>query len=910
MNRLLLALFTSAFFALTACESTPDPVYEPEPEPERQPYVEPKPEPKPEPIPARLDKSKPPADRPAQAFERKTIDPKDYARPTFAGLLDGKVADWRRQLEPPFFEGKPHAMQNVKTSGSWWNGIGNLKCESQTLANGGWKAHGYGEATFNSNGKIFAKGYFREGQMHGHWIFYNEDESLESIQCYKMGKLDGPYAGFKNGQVSKFGYSRDGVGRDEWWYWDEEGNLTYRTFWTVRNGKTEKVWEHQYDAEGKLLYEWTYVDGKSNDDLIAWRKPDYDEEGNLTNTTTVNRLELRSYKDGKSHGWHTMYDQKLGFREYDTWYEKGEQSGPFIRYNAKGEIIARGQKLKGKNSGKWTSTDAQGYTREYNYDADGQLHGRYVIKQDGKIIEELTYDHGQIEDVGIATRTAGQIDKEFAPDADEVWIGRGDADATGKFEGEWTFTRADGSHAAKGSYKAGKRTGDWTLYHADGTTIRVSCKFDDDKLNGSHTKFYPGGTSLETGPYKRGLRDGLWMRWYENTKLESVGNFDASGTGSYGYQSGEWKYYREDGTLVRKGSYGSSGVKTGLWHEYDESGVVSRIESRNYFGSVEGTIEREAKLEALPEGITQDPEKMTGTWVWKSAALQITRRAVMINGEGAGLYEQYYANGKLGMEGQLVGQSREGTWKVWTESGVLKEQADYVANKKNGTYISWRTDGTKQIEGNYTDEVKTGTWKTFHTDGETVATEHTHGPTGEYEGPHRTWTATGQLTVEGNFSNGKRHGEWKEWYEDGTQRFESNYVSGSVTGRHRLWHKNGKPEVDGVYEGNKPVGEKKAWYNDGQMHYHEIYDKSGLKQGTWLYWYSNGQQNMEHTYKDGVQLSHKRWHENGNPMHEKFYDAEGNPTGTWKEWDKEGNLKSETNHDAPKEPEEESEDED
>lgn len=67
---------------------------------------------------------------------------------------------------------------------------------------------------------------------------------------------------------------------------------------------------------------------------------------------------------------------------------------------------------------------------------------------------------------------------------------------------------------------------------------------------------------------------------------------------------------------------------------------------------------------------------------------------------------------------------------------------------------------------------------------------------------------------------------------------------------------------------------------------------------------------MEHTYKDGVQLSHKRWHENGNPMHEKFYDAEGNPTGTWKEWDKEGNLKSETNHDAPKEPEEESEDED
>lgn len=904
MNRLLLALFTSAFFALTACESTPDPVYEPEPEPERQPYVEPKPEPKPEPIPARLDKSKPPADRPAQAFERKTIDPKDYARPTFAGLLDGKVADWRRQLEPPFVEGKPHAMQNVKTSGSWWNGIGNLKCESQTLSNGGWKAHGYGEATFNSNGKIFAKGYFREGQMHGHWIFYNEDESLESIQCYKMGKLDGPYAGFKNGQVSKFGYSRDGVGRDEWWYWDEEGNLTYRTFWTVRNGKTEKVWEHQYDAEGKLLYEWTYVDGKSNDDLIAWRKPDYDEEGNLTNTTTVNRLELRSYKDGKSHGWHTMYDQKLGFREYDTWYEKGEQTGPFIRYNAKGEVIARGQKLKGVNSGKWTGADSAGNKLEYRYDAEGRLHGDYIIRNSsGAVIEEYTYEHGESKGAGLVSRKASDISPHFAEDPDEVWLGKGDFDDNAKFEGEWVFKRTDGTLAAMGTFGNGKRHGDWTFYHADGVILRVTCKYASNLLDGSYTKFYAGGTSEEAGSYKMGSRSGLWTRWYENGQIKSVGSYYTAGLGSSSNEHGEWKYYREDGTLQKKGTYSLSGMKTGLWHEYDESGVVSRIESRNLFGTLEGSIEREVALEALPEGVTQDPEKMTGTWVWKDTAGTITRRAVMINGEGAGLYQQYYANGKLGMEGQLAGQSREGTWKAWTESGVLKEQADYVGNKKTGTYAAWRTDGTKQTEGNYTDDVKTGTWKTFHTDGETALTEYTYGTTGEYEGPYRAWTTTGQQTIEGNFSNGKRHGEWKEWYPDGTQKIETNYENGLVIGRHRTWHKNGQPELDVIYKGSRPVGEKKAWYDNGQMHYHEIFDENGTKQGTWLYWYSNGQQNMEHTYKDGVQLSHKRWHENGNPMHEKFYDTDGNPTGTWKEWDKEGNLKSETNHNTPEEPE-------
>jgi antitoxin component YwqK of YwqJK toxin-antitoxin module len=879
MNRLQLSLLGCLFVALTACESTPDPVYEPEPEPERQPYVEPKPEPKPEPVPARLDKSKPPADRPVQAFERKTINPKDCVRPTFAELLDGKVADWRKKLEPPFVEGTPHAMENVKTSGSWWNGKGNLRCESQTLANGGWKAHGYGEATYNSNGKLFAKGNFCEGQLHGPWIFYNEDESLESVRCYKMGTLAGPYAGYENGVVTKFGYSRDGVGQDEWWYWDGEGNLEYRIFWTVRNGKPEKVWEHHYNAEGKLLVEWTYVDGKSTDDVIAWRKSEYDEQGNLTNPGSADRLELESYKDGKLHGWTTMYNQKDGFREYDTWYEKGEQSGPFIRYNAKGEVIARGHKLNGNNYGKWTSTDAQGYTREYNYDADGQLHGRYVVKQDGKIIEDLTYDHGEIEDVGVVTRTANRIDREFGSEAGETWIGKGAADEHNRFDGQWSFSRADGSLAAEGSYQAGKRSGEWTFYYADGDTIRVMCKYDNDKLNGSHTKFYPDGTSQDTGAYWNGLPTGQWTHRFQNGQIESVGVYTTS---SYAQKSGEWKYFREDGSLLRQGSY-TSGFMSGLWNEYDKSGVICRVESRDLFGSLEGSIEREAGLEAMPEGITQDPEKMTGTWVWKDTAGKIGRRAVMINGEGAGLYQQYYANGKLGMEGELIGESREGTWKVWTETGVLKEQADYVGNKKTGTYMSWRSDGTKLNEGGYTDDVKTGSWKTFHADGVTTATEHTYGPTGEYEGIHRAWTAAGQLTIEGTYSVNKRHGGWKEWHPDGKPRMESNYINGELTGLHRLWFSNGQLKLEGTYAANKPSGEIKHWNEQGQLLKHEVYDEQRRKQGTWKTWHANGQQATEAIYEDDK------------------------PAGVWKSWDQQGTLITETNHDEPDDqPEEDS----
>ena len=904
MNRLLIALFGSMFFALAACESTP--TYTPEPEPEPEVYTEPDPEPTPEPEPTepRFDRTKPP-ERPWKAIEREKLYLPNYKRKTFGEFMEGPVASWRKKLRPEFFEGSPHAMKNVQTSGSWWNGIATLKVESKTESDGGWKAHGYGEAVYNSNGAIFAKAYFRDGQLHGPFIMYREDGSIQKITCYTMGYEDGPYAGFTEGVLTTRGAYLNTGGTTEWETWDVEGNLTNRTkynvTWKFEYGKQsttyERVWMRNYNKLGELTYLRIYKDDKLDGSCIDWVDPVLDAEGNVTNAAKVGRLEIESYdEDGKQHGWLTIYHPKDSYRLYDTWYEKGEQTGPFFEYTPEGKVRSKGQKIKGNNRGRWTIYDSNGAIRAFTFDDDGKLHGDYVIRdKDGNVTTRLQYNHGDMEAAGLSSCKAAEIDKDFVVDRDELWLGQGKTTADGKFDADWVFKRADGTLAATGSYKEGRRSGAWKFFQADGTTLRTDCNLLNDLLDGACANYYADGTKSAEGSYTRGKRTGDWTYWYANGQVSQTGGFVVGMFASYAERSGEWRYYFENGQLRTKGTY-TYGKSTGSWLVYDEAGALVGIDTYKDTGELDTAASLEAALENVPVGVTLDPEKITGTWVWKDVLGTLRRRAVVINGEGAGLFQEYYPNGKLGMEGTLSGESREGLWKIWTDTGVLKEQAEYAGGKKNGTYTSFRAVGTRATEGNFADDIKSGSWKTFHTDGETVLTEYTHGPTGEYEGAYRTWTATGQQTVEGSYTANKKHGPWKEWYPDGTQKIDTTYDSGEVTGQHRTWHNNGTLERDGIYKSNKPHGEMKAWYNDGQMQFHEIYDDAGVKQGTWLYWYSNGQQNMEHTYKDGVQLSYKRWYDDGKQWHEKYYDETGNPTGIWKEWDKDGTLKSEVDH--------------
>ncbi|MCA8918317.1 MAG: hypothetical protein KDB32_04510 [Planctomycetes bacterium] len=925
MNRLIIGMLASSVLALAACESTPK-RYEPEPEPEPQYQPEPEPDPEPEAVPPQLDKSKPP-ERVWQAMERESIDQADYQRPTFGEFMDGPVAKWRNNLSPAFVPGKPHAMQNVKTSESWSNGKASLKVESTTLSNGGWKAHGYGTATYNSNGALYAKCYFREGQLHGPAIYYNEDGSLLSISCYNMGSLDGPYALFDEGNVKGAGQYSNGPATGVWNTWDASGWIIDRSEYTAQGSTSYRMWARGYNKDGQLTYFYKYENGNRAGDAVTWVEPRYDDDGKLTNESSVGRLEIKSYdSDNKSHGWQSLYSRTEGYRVFDTWYEHGAQTGPFIQYNRDGRKIREGQKTDGTDTGRWKEWSTSGYEYEYGYGPkgpEGGYHGLYVSRDpSGNVVSKGNYQNGKLVGEWLYVSPAG---------AKTITT----YNKSGLLHGKYTIEDKDGNITTSGTYEEGKAVGTWKTLSNGGVMLSHwppvlqkqiigEGKFENGSRSGPW-KWSIDGTLIAEGSYANGLMTGTWSYYELDGTLGAVGQYDkgsrhgtwetfgADGTrlSIYNYQnerlSGEYKRFYSDGTIKEHGVYKivySMSKRTGDVDFYSESGELIIRETYDSSGNYKGKVTRESALTDVPSDVEIDPLLPNGIWLgFPVGATTHTQRMRVINGKGAGLYEQFYSDGTLGAKGEVYDTSREGLWSYYYADGTLKETATFTANVLNGDYSKYREDGTLAQSGSYTSGNKTGSWKTFAVDGTLVVSETNYNADGKYEGALRTWNDAGQMLSEKFYKDGIQHGTSRTWHTNGSRHSDANYAEGRLDGSYESWFEDGTQSVKATFKEGQRVGSYTQWGADGKLLYELNYDDQGARDGAQKEWYPGGQLKSESSYAKGVNTGDwSGWYEDGTKKFEYHYDAEGKKIGTWKEWNPDGSVKSEVKHD-PEQPE-------
>ncbi len=758
----LLSLLAGAALLL-GCPSTPT---RDDPPPRRQDRpADPAPAPS-EPAQPEPDRYGSPPERPAQAFERESIRPDDYAQPTFAELMDGPVATWRRELEPAFVPGNPQDMQAVEVSESWWNGKARLRAETRT-EDGGWKAHGYGEAHYNSNGALFAKGYFRDGRLHGPWIFYREDGSIERIRCYAMGVMQGPSARFEDDAVVVYGTCTDDLGVGEWLDWDEEGNLNGRTMWEAFDEKTpHRVWRRIYNDDGQLTQMWRYQNNAVHGEIIDWVDPNVDDEtGEVMNPGSVGRLELeQNDADGKVHGWLTFYHPTEGYREYDTWYEHGVQTGPHRKYDRLGRVIAEGMNEDGKRVGVWLDHSTDG-TRERHYVA-GVLDGPYrQTAPDGTLVAEGRFADGEHAGVWMQKLEPESVIPGYGLGETGLWTGRGETTPTGSYQGPWEWRRADGSLAASGTYAEGRKTGAWTVSGPDGTA-RYELSFAANLLDGPYRSFYADGTA------------------------------DAVGTYTKGYRDGDWVYYHPNGALRERGTHEYTGLLSeliGEWEFFDQEGRLNRKEIYDLEGNYQASLTREALLEDAPQGVVLQPEQPNGTWVLKNPTGVLVRRMVVLNGQLHGLVQEYYPTGLVGLEGEMYGELREGTWTAYYNNGFKKEENTYVAGVAEGTYKQWRPDGTLAVEGTGVAGMRNGPWTTYRGDGTTVHKVETYGAENKLHGPFQSFHPNGQLAEEGSYAAGVKDGVWKSFYDNGQLQSEGSWDAGTQLDDWKRFNRDGSP---------------------------------------------------------------------------------------------------------------------
>ena len=226
-----------------------------------------------------------------------------------------------------------------------------------------------------------------------------------------------------------------------------------------------------------------------------------------------------------------------------------------------------------------------------------------------------------------------------------------------------------------------------------------------------------------------------------------------------------------------------------------------------------------------------------------------------------------------------------------TVSGITSE-VYYFEGRKHGEFISYFNNGSIHSEGQYLNGKEVGVWAGYHRNGRKNYFIQ-YSDDGLYNGIYQTWFKNGQLDEFSHYKEGLRIGWQRGFTEDGTLMFEGNLVNGN--GVVIYYDETGKIVDKVMYISGKETNPEKrrliiplhddfhdfsgedlgTSFKYGMRHGIYKIDYSadipevrgefffGQRNGTWKWWYENGQLKEEIDYDRGILLSIKCWDENG-----------------------------------------------
>jgi antitoxin component YwqK of YwqJK toxin-antitoxin module len=175
--------------------------------------------------------------------------------------------------------------------------------------------------------------------------------------------------------------------------------------------------------------------------------------------------------------------------------------------------------------------------------------------------------------------------------------------------------------------------------------------------------------------------------------------------------------------------------------------------------------------------------------------------------EADGIYREYYANGKVFVEGRFIRGRREGEWVFSYDSGQLNRKATYKEGQPDGSWEVFRADGTLSAKRSFKDGQRHGEWLTFDDSGKQKLSEE-HYADGKRDGVARVWFPSGKLKQQASFKLGQNHGTATEWNEQGEKVAEFSYEEGKLHGSASRLLPSGR-RVEQQFKDGKLVSESK-----------------------------------------------------------------------------------------------------
>lgn len=181
-----------------------------------------------------------------------------------------------------------------------------------------------------------------------------------------------------------------------------------------------------------------------------------------------------------------------------------------------------------------------------------------------------------------------------------------------------------------------------------------------------------------------------------------------------------------------------------------------------------------------------------------------------INPDGPNVF--YHANGKIASEGIMREGKPDGYWKTYNEQGVIISEGNRVNFLLDSTWNFYNDSAKLVLQINYKEGKKEGIRRSFRPGEileETFSNDIKQGPT-------NTYFPDGKVKKIVNFVNGYEDGMAREFAHDGTIIALIEYRRGFIVDRENI----------------------------------NRYDKNGLKQGRWKYFYDDGKVKLEGIFRD------------------------------------------------------------
>ena len=182
-------------------------------------------------------------------------------------------------------------------------------------------------------------------------------------------------------------------------------------------------------------------------------------------------------------------------------------------------------------------------------------------------------------------------------------------------------------------------------------------------------------------------------------------------------------------------------------------------------------------------------------------------------------HKEYYENGQLKAEGEIVYSSSDGLWKYYYENGQLKAEGNWSLGKRDGLWKLWYENGQLKLVSNWIyngNEYLHGFYKAYNMDGQ--VTSDGNYKFNEENGWWKIYNENGQLIQEGIYESGHKTGWWKYYIDgkiDSEKKFEPN-------NRLRGWR---------FFFSNGQLKEQQDWFNDVKTQKLQIYKQCWNEKG-------------------------------------------------------------------------------